>query len=313
MAPEPLSIVVLTKDESENLPECLDALLAQLGEDDEVLVVDAASSDGTVDVALRYEQKHPGTVRLLVSDDQLSFGAARNIGIKLARHDVIGFVSADATPEPGWLDAMRHALRNADIVYGRQRHAPTATNVATVARGLRYHLYEVNDPDRLPERFASNVNAVYRRMVFDELRFDEALPGVEDLAFAKEARYAGYRIAYTRDAVVRHKDVADWKSEWRKNVSRGAAYARLRNILDAPVGHLAWAFAVGGLALLTVITQSALMLAGTFVVFFAPTIRRLLSPAARRYSAPARLAGALVSPLFDVAFVASYLRRRTSW
>lgn len=310
MAPEPVSIVVLTKDEERNLPECLDALLAQLAPEDEILVVDAASTDGTVEVAKTYERKHANVVRLLAADQVLSFGAARNIGIKLARHDVIAFVSADAVPESDWLEETRRALRNADIVYGRQRHAPTDANVATVSRGLRYHHFEADDGDGLPERFASNVNATYRRVVFDELQFDEAAPGAEDVAFAKEARFLGYRIAYARRAVVRHKDVTSWRGEWRKHVREGVAYAQLRDLLGAPRGHLAWAFMVGGLALLSVFFQSALLLAGTVLVFFAPTIRRLFSPAARRYRAPALLAGAAASPIFDVAFVAAYLRRR---
>lgn len=309
MPPEPVSIVVLTKDEAANIGECLDALVAQLAPGDEVIVVDAASTDGTIEIACRYESRHPDAVRVLASDELLSFGAARNIGIKLAHNEIVAFVSADAVPEADWLEALRSALVNADIVYGRQRHAPPAMNVATVSRGLRYHHFEIED-DGLPERYASNVNAAYRKLVFDDLAFDERASGAEDVAFAKEARFAGYRIAYAKQAIVRHKDVTDWRGEWRKNVREGRAYAELRKLLGAPVGHLAWAFAVGGIGLLAIYFESVVLLAGTTALFFAPALRRLVSPVARNYSPSALLAGAFAAPIFDFAFLAGYLRRR---
>lgn len=309
MAQERISIVVLTKDEAQNLPDCLASLLPQLRQGDEVLVIDSASRDRTVEIACEHEKRHPDQVRVFASDDNLSFGAARNLGIKLSEGDVVAFVSADAVAEPGWLDAMRRALDRADIVYGRQRHAPPVDNAATVSRGLRYHHFELAG-DVLPETYASNVNAAYRKMVFDELTFDELAEGAEDVAFAREARFAGYRIAYAADAVVGHKDVASWKGEWRKHLREGAAHAQLRSLLGTPRLHLLWALAVGTLALLAVVLQSLALLAATVLVFFAPTLRRLRSPLARRYRAAPLLGAAAVSPIFDAAFVAAYLRKR---
>lgn len=311
MAPERVSIAVLTKDEAANLAECLDSLLPQLAEGDEILVIDSASRDATVGIAEKYARERPGTVRIHASTHNLSFGAARNLAVDLARNDVVAFVSADAFAERGWLDGMRRALRNADIVYGRQRHAPPKASAATVSRGLRYHHFE-DDGDGLPERYASNVNAAYRRIVFGTLRFDERAEGAEDVAFAREARFAGFRIGYARDAVVGHKDVASWRGEWRKHLREGAAHAQLRQLLGVPWLHLAWAFTVGILAILAVAFESAWLLAATLVAFFAPTLRRLASPLARRYRAAPLLAGAAASPIFDAAFVAAYLKRRVT-
>jgi GT2 family glycosyltransferase len=154
------------------------------------------------------------------------------------------------------------------------------------------------------------VNAAYRRFAFDTIRFDERAQGAEDVAFAKEARLAGLRIAYAPAASVRHKDVASWKGEWRKHVREGEAYAQLHKLLGAPKLHLAWAFAVAGLGLIAVVAGNAWVLAGCVLAFFAPTLRRLASPAARRYKPLPLLKGAAASPLFDLAFVSSYLKRR---
>jgi GT2 family glycosyltransferase len=228
----------------------------------------------------------------------------------MARHDVILFVSADAVPEDGWLDAMRRAIARADVAYGRQRHAPPRHNATTVSRGLRYHHFEREAPEALPETYASNVNAAYRRFAFQTLKFDGELSGSEDVAFAKMARLAGLRIAYARDAVVRHKDVASMQGEWRKHTREGAAQAQLRHLLGTPRGHLAWIAGVAGCAAAAAFLANAWLVGAAVVLLFAPTLRRLLSPGARRYRTPQLAAAAALSPVFDLAFIGSYLTRR---
>jgi glycosyltransferase involved in cell wall biosynthesis len=306
---EPISVIVLTKDEEENLRDCLDALLPQLEPDDETIIIDSASRDRTLEVARRYADEHPGRVRVHAYVENVTFGAARNRGIELARRDVIVMLSADANPAPGWAHAIRAALQRADIVYGRQRHAPPTQTAATVSRGLRYHHFEA-PPAGLPERYASNVNAAYRRLVFQRIRFTQAAGGAEDVVLAREARLAGLRISYAPAALVHHKDIASFRAEWRKSVREGAAHAQLRRSLGSPTAHLSW------LALLVICAGAAVqMRSGLFAwlalaLLFVPTLRRLVSPAARRYRPLPLLAGALASPLFDLAFVLAYLSHR---
>lgn len=308
---EPVSVVILTKDEAANIAECLDACLGQFREGDEAIIVDSASRDATLEICERYAVGRPGQVRVHAFPVNVSFGEARNTGIEMAKHDVIVFVSADAVPETGWLDAMRRTVARADIVYGRQRHAPPRVNATTVSRGLRYHHFE-HDGESLPEAYASNVNAAYRRFAFQTLKFDDDLPGSEDVAFAKLARLAGLRIAYAKDAVVRHKDVASLKGEWRKHLREGAAQAQMRQVLGTPKLHLAWIATFTFLAGLSAIFWNAWILLAALAVLFAPTLRRLMSPAARRYKPLPLVGAAALSPVFDLAFIGSYLSKCVS-
>lgn len=207
-----VSVVILTKDEAANLAECLDAVLPQLCGGDEIVIIDSASRDATVAIGASYAIATPGRVRVHGFPVNVGFGEARNTGVEMAKHDVIVFLSADAIPETKWLDALRTAIANADVAYGRQRHAPPRASPVTVSRGLRYHHFDRAD-DALPETFASNVNAAYRRSCFATLAFEQDLPGSEDVAFARRARLAGLRIAYAPTAIVAHKDIASWGGE----------------------------------------------------------------------------------------------------
>lgn len=308
MDSEPLCVVVLTRDEPGNLPDCLAALVPQLGPEDEVVLIDA-TPHGVGEAAREPAELLGRRMRIERVRSTVSAGAARNRALEVARADVIVMLDADAVPERGWLAGLRRALGNADVVYGRQRHAPTRLNASTVSRGLRFHRYEVAEPV-LADEFASNANAAYRRLVFGTVRFDERAPGSEDVALAREARLAGFRIAYAADALVSHRQPTTFRREWRKSATEGAAHAHLRNLLGSPTWHVAWAVSVVGLLLIAMVAGEPLVLLGTLLVFLAPTLRRLRSSMTRSYRAAPLLGGILASPLFDLAFVASYLTRR---
>lgn len=299
------SVIVLTKDEEANLPDCVGRLLAQTWQDFEIVVVDSASSDGTVPLLRQYQEKL-GSDRLRVdaSPTNLSFGDARNRGIAASRGARIAFVSADAYPDPRWLEELHASLQEADIVYGKQLHAPGHADATTVSRGLRYHHFErAGYP---PDAYASNVNAGFRREVFDRLTYDTAVSASEDVLLTRRARELGLRIAYNPRAIVHHKDVASFRGELRKHAREGFAGGAEAARLGLNTGILAWGGALAALALLAIpfpLMGLPLLLAA----LYAPTLRRALA-ARRPYPAAALAAGVAVSPLFDLVFLANYLK-----
>lgn len=90
-----LSVVVPTRDRPEHLARCLAALRVSLAPEDELVVVDSAS---TVPIAGALRCTRQGASR------------ARNAGWRAARHDLVAFVDDDVVVEPGWADAMASAL-----------------------------------------------------------------------------------------------------------------------------------------------------------------------------------------------------------
>jgi GT2 family glycosyltransferase len=82
------------------------ALAAQLRDGDELIVVDNASSDGTL-AAVR--EAAPGAVAIEVGAN-LGFGAGCNRGASAASGELLCFLNPDAVPAPGFRDALERPL-----------------------------------------------------------------------------------------------------------------------------------------------------------------------------------------------------------
>lgn len=303
-----LSVILLTLDEEDNIEDALLSLASQEDAALEILVIDSASQDETIPRAEQIATEDP-RIRIDACDHYLSVGQARNRGLRQARAQTIAFMSADATAAPGWARAALDALKEADIVYGRQEHSPREHTIATLSRGMRYHHFQ-HDHDRPAADYASNVNAAIRRDVFHRLRYvdDGPASALDDILFTREAQGLGYQVAYRRDMQVRHKDSATVKEELVKNRREGLGWGLLAPQLGLNVPVVLWATAAA-LSLAAMITFPHLLTVALFLfVLWAPALRRASRSLILARRAPLPWLGALfVSPLFDLTFLFAYL------
>ena len=77
------------------LAYCLDSLVAQTVSDYEIIAVDDASTDDSFEVLKEYERKYPDKFKAVKSAENLRQGGAKNIGIRMARGEWIGFIDSD--------------------------------------------------------------------------------------------------------------------------------------------------------------------------------------------------------------------------
>src|SRR5258705_12925026 len=73
---ERLAVIIPARNSAATLPRCLTALLAQISDDDEVIVVDDFSTDNTGEVAARFNVKVTRLSR------HLGISPARNRGVQ---------------------------------------------------------------------------------------------------------------------------------------------------------------------------------------------------------------------------------------
>ncbi len=90
---------------------CLDSLIAQNLDDYEIIAVDDCSTDNSLDILREYERKNPEIIRVIHSEVNKHQGGAKNIGMKAALGEWIGFIDADDWIDP---DMYRLMLEKAD-------------------------------------------------------------------------------------------------------------------------------------------------------------------------------------------------------
>jgi GT2 family glycosyltransferase len=105
-APPRASIVIPNWNGSAHLPECVAALRAQSFQDFEVLFVDNASSDASVEWI---QQNAPG-VTVIRRADNGGFAAAVNDGIRESCGDIVVLLNNDTAVHADWLGALVDAL-----------------------------------------------------------------------------------------------------------------------------------------------------------------------------------------------------------
>ena len=104
----PMSVVTTVLNEIDTIDELLGRLTAQLCGEDEVVVVDGGSTDGTIQAIERHRAENP-RIRLVVAPGA-GISEGRNLGIDAATHDVIACTDAGCEPAPQWLAALRCAV-----------------------------------------------------------------------------------------------------------------------------------------------------------------------------------------------------------
>ncbi|MBI5912301.1 MAG: glycosyltransferase family 2 protein [Betaproteobacteria bacterium] len=213
-----VTVIVCTRDRPVQLDQCLESLAQQTCRRFDVLVVDNASAHPAREICRRrgvsymYEPV-PGLTR------------ARNLGARAARGEVVAYIDDDATPEPGWLDALVRDFEDPAVaaVSGRIRymkaHGDTRTMSNEEASSACTHRPRGSVDKGTPDWFAlacfggigDGSSMAFRRAVIERsVAFDERLGrgrllegGDEHVAFMSLIA-SGHRITHAPDAVVRH-------------------------------------------------------------------------------------------------------------
>ncbi|HEX2915644.1 MAG TPA: glycosyltransferase [Chloroflexia bacterium] len=107
-----VTVAVCTRDNAEQLKECLDALEKLEYPDYEVIVVDNAPQSKAVSKLL--DQRNSARIRYIV-EPRLGSSWGRNRALQEARGDIIVFTEDNARPDPLWLLSLVTTLQNPGI------------------------------------------------------------------------------------------------------------------------------------------------------------------------------------------------------
>jgi len=207
------TVLIRAFNEERWLPSVFEALGRQRYRDFEVLLVDSGSVDRTRDIAAAN-----GARILRMRTEDFTFGHSLNVGLRDVQSPYVAILSAHAIPsDESWLEKLVASLREKDVamVYGGQRGHEISKFAETqdFKRIFPSQPQTITDPDN---PFANNANSIIKRELWTQCPFDEGLPGLEDIGWAKYWIERGLKVKYEPAACIIHVHTETWAQVRRR-------------------------------------------------------------------------------------------------
>lgn len=263
-----ISVIIPTLNAEHEIETLLIALDRQSIQPNEILVVDSASDDKTIELA----QKHKG-VRLLQIDRQdFNHGTTRDKALRESSGDFVCFLTQDAVPVSD--DYLKRLVApmvdDSDIALasGRQLPKADARRFEQLVRGFNYpdspSVRSKCDLEKLGIKtfFASDACSAYRRIAYLECGGFDHVNTNEDMLMAAKFIASGMKVAYEPHAEVFHSH----------NLTPAQQFARNRAVgffLETHADDLMHASEIGEGGRLVKAVSSQLLREGNLVEFIA--------------------------------------------
>lgn len=116
------TIITVCFNSEMTIERTIQSVLNQTCQDYEYIIIDGASTDGTMDIVRKYEPLFQGRMRWISEKDQGIYDAM-NKGIGVASGELIGIVNSDDYYEPDALEIMKNLYTGYrySILYGAVR------------------------------------------------------------------------------------------------------------------------------------------------------------------------------------------------
>jgi glycosyltransferase involved in cell wall biosynthesis len=191
-----LAFVVPALNEARYIDACLSSIEAQMESNDDLLVVDNGSTDGTVEIVEQHDRARVAVV------SHVTIAALRNYGARNTSGEIIAFIDADCTIAPGWREVVVEILsRNTVAATGSLVGLPTDAGWIARVWWYRRPTEERSTPYLVAANFA------VRREAFDEVGgFREHLVTDEDTEISIRLTDAGHQIIDSSRAKAIHHD-----------------------------------------------------------------------------------------------------------
>jgi len=220
-----VSVTLVTYNSGRFIKRCLESVLEQKYEAKEIIVIDNASTDGTVDILEQFE----GSCRIVYNTENLGFAAAQNQAIEMAKGAWILTLNPDVLMLPNFLQSLVEAGQidtGIGTVCGKLLtikatmelpDEPLVDSTGIYFTPMMRHLdrgsQEVDSGHYRTNEYvfgATAAAALYRREMIDDIAINAEFfdPDFfvyrEDADVAWRAQLLGWRCLYTPNALAYH-------------------------------------------------------------------------------------------------------------
>lgn len=183
-----VSLVIPIRNEESSIENLIESITVQTFQPDEIILVDAGSTDRTVEIVERLAAAN-AKIKLIKTDGATP-GKGRNIGIEGARNEWIALTDAGIKLKADWLEELvKVAIEDPelDIVYGNI--SAVIGNLFEKCAALSY----VPPQNATGIRWKSIASCLLRKKVWQTVGGFPDLRAAEDLMFMDEAERQGFK------------------------------------------------------------------------------------------------------------------------
>ncbi|CAM3371399.1 Poly-beta-1,6-N-acetyl-D-glucosamine synthase [Flavobacterium longum] len=234
----PISVIVCAKNEAENVAKFVPLLAEQDYPDFELVLIDDASSDNTLDLFEGFEKQYPNIRLVKVENNEAFWGNkkfALTLGIKAAKHEYLLFTDADCRPDSkNWIREMSSCFTKEKTIvlgYGAYEKLPGFLNklirFETLLTAVQYFSWaKAGRPFMGVGR-----NLAYKREEWLNVRgFMDHMKirsGDDDLFINQAAKGKNTTVCYTPDSFTHSEpktSFKEWFTQKRRHVSTSGHY-----------------------------------------------------------------------------------------
>lgn len=236
-----VSVIMTVLNEATSIKSVLENLLSQSRKPDEIVIVDAGSKDGTIELIKEFPEKESSIKLVVAKGANISQG--RNVAIRNAKYSLIAATDGGCRPDRMWLEKLIEPLENdpsVDALKGVFKSEPR--NLFEQISGflvLPGSLKEI-DEETYP---MSGRSSAFRKSVWEKVGgYPEWLYTAEDSLFEEKLRKMGANIKLAKESIVYWRPRRTFwkmgkmfylygKGAGRIGKSQKGAYYHLRNYL----------------------------------------------------------------------------------
>ena len=194
-----VSVVVTVRNEESSILQLLRSLENQSLKPHEVIIVDAGSKDGTVDVVKSFTSSKVSPRLVLAEGANRSMG--RNMGISTATSEIVACTDAGVVLDKRWLENLVKPLVHEDADFVGGVYVQGGESLLQKCIGaLQYpNVEKLHVADFLP----SSRSVAFKKLVWKSVGgYPEHLEKAEDTYFDLMIREKGFKVSLAKDAVV---------------------------------------------------------------------------------------------------------------
>lgn len=213
------SVIIPNYNGKKFLNTCLDSLKSQTESSFEIIIIDNASEDGSVDIIKEgYAEFFGDRLKVSVLDKNYGFSRAVNEGIKLSCSPYVILLNNDTQADKYFVENLIKGIRKSKkifscsakmVQFNHRDKIDSAGDYYTII-GCTFTKGYGKSPDNYNKReeifSACGGAAIYRKKIFDEIGYfdEDHFAYLEDVDVGYRAKIYGYKNVFIPDALVYH-------------------------------------------------------------------------------------------------------------